>query len=187
MGYPEKAFEGYRDFVWAQRAYNLRFGNCQMNNCEDFKQGFIEGYCEMCEGGKGHTPVLPPQEYWSERYQSSQGKLSVESWFRGYPEGVRAAKQDGASRHRNIYISKEMQSAIELSREENRSVIRAEDRQPTPASQTSSRQSVPQPSLEPSVEQAVPSETPLPTGGTVLPGRFLPPIVDPAQLGPIGN
>ena len=193
MGYPEKAFEGYRDFVWAQRAYNLRFGNCQMAHGDDFREGFLRGYCEMCEGGQGHTPVIPPEQYWAERYQSSQGKLAVESWFKGYPEGVRAAKQDGASRFRNVYLSKEMQAAIQMSREENNSILRAEDRQPTPAITASNEISLPVENNPDEIPQMVPvmspenleSDMPLPSRRGFLRNRFSPPVVDPTKIAPL--
>lgn len=159
MGYPEKAFEGYRDFVWAQRAFNLRYGNCDIAHSEDFREGFLEGYCEMCEGGNGHTPALPPQEYWSERFQSQQGKKSVESWFRGYPEGVRAAKQDGVSQFRNVYMSNEMKMALKLSKKQNNSTVTSED-----------------------IENNNPSPVPFPQSS---PGSYAPPFpATPANLNP---
>ena len=107
-GYPEKAFEGYRDHVWAKRSYNLRFGNCNMAYEGDFHDGFIEGYCNSCNGGDGTPPALPPNEYWGTQYQNTNGQKAIQAWYKGYPEGVKAAKQDGVAQNKKIFISNEM-------------------------------------------------------------------------------
>ena len=130
-GYPEKAFEGYRDFVWAQRAYNLRYGNCNVANESDFRAGFIEGYCDTCDGGTGKPPAVPPSEYWGSKYQDEQGKQSISAWFKGFPEGVRAAKQDGSDKSKRIFISNEMKAALDLTERQSSAIIRADQAVPS--------------------------------------------------------
>lgn len=103
---------GYRNHVWANRAYNLRFGDCDRDFPTHFKQGFCDGYAAVCDGGDGYVPAVPPEQYWSYQYQSPQGAKCVNTWFKAYPLGVKAAREDGAGSFHKVYISKMVQSAI---------------------------------------------------------------------------
>ena len=55
----------YRDRVWAQRAFNLRFANCNREFADHFRNGFCAGYSDVCGGGDGFAPALPPDQYLS--------------------------------------------------------------------------------------------------------------------------
>ena len=103
---------GYRNHVWAHRAYNLRYGKCDRQFPEHFRQGFVDGYCDICNGGDGYVPAVPPEDYWSHQYQSPEGAKCVNTWFRAYPLGVKAAREDGAGSFQKVYISKMIQSAM---------------------------------------------------------------------------
>ena len=94
LGFGEAIVIGYRDAVWAKRAYNLRYGNCDRPYEEHFQSGFCAGYTDMANGGDGYVPALPPQEYRGFEFQSADGAQCVNSWFEGYPEGVAAAKKE---------------------------------------------------------------------------------------------
>lgn len=102
----------YRNHVWARRAYNLRYGDCERDYPDHFRQGFIDGYCATCDGGDGYVPAVPPEEYWGHQYQSPEGAKCVNTWFKSYPLGVKAAREDGAGAFQKVYISKMVQSAI---------------------------------------------------------------------------
>ena len=102
----------YRNHVWANRAYNLRYGNCNRQFPEHFKQGFVDGYNDVCDGGDGYVPAVPPEEYWSHQYQSPEGAKCVNTWFRSYPLGVKAAREDGAGAFQKVYVSKMVRSAM---------------------------------------------------------------------------
>ena len=102
----------YRDRVWAERAYNVRFGNCQRGFETHFERGFIEGYSAVSQGGDGFVPAMPPREYWGSEYQTADGAQCVNTWFEGYPAGAAAARQDSAGNYHQIYVSKMMESAI---------------------------------------------------------------------------
>lgn len=102
----------YRDRVWAERAYNVRFGNCQRSFETHFERGFIEGYSAVSQGGDGFVPAMPPREYWGSEYQTADGAQCVNTWFEGYPAGAAAARQDSAGNYHQIYVSKMMESAI---------------------------------------------------------------------------
>ena len=110
--YVDGPIKCYRDRVWAERAYNVRFGKCSRAFGKHFERGFIEGYCSVSEGGDGFVPAMPPQEYWGSEYQTADGAQCVNTWFEGYPAGATAAKQDKAGNYHEIYISKMMDSAI---------------------------------------------------------------------------
>ena len=95
----------WRDKVWAKRAFNLSYPNCQNEYPADFEAGFIAGYCDACDGGNGVPPALPPKAYWSDRYKTEQGSGMAEASFAGYPAGAQAADQDGSSQFHEISIS----------------------------------------------------------------------------------
>ena len=109
----------YRDRVWAERAYNLRYGNCERPYSKHFEAGFIDGYSSVCCGGDGFVPAMPPEEYWGNEYQSGDGARCVNSWFEGYPAGAAAAKQDQAGDFNDIYVSRMMQAAMSQEKSEN--------------------------------------------------------------------
>jgi hypothetical protein len=102
----------YRDKVWANRAYNLRYANCERKYGDHFRTGFVDGYCSVCKGEKGYVPAMPPEDYWKPQYQSAEGAKCVNAWFEGFPVGAEAAKKDGAGKYHDIYISNMVNSAI---------------------------------------------------------------------------
>lgn len=108
----DNTFLSYRDYVWANRAYNLTYRGQQRDFGDHHRKGFIEGYCNACEGGDGYVPPLPPDEYWSYEYKSDEGARCVEAWYEGFPEGVAAARKTGAEKFRSIYVSKMVDAAI---------------------------------------------------------------------------
>jgi len=97
----------WRNHVWARRAYEVRFGGQDGDqfHSSDYRGGFIAGYIAVCNGDTGELPTMPPKRYWASRYQSPDGQQKSQAWFRGYPEGVNAARQDGISSYRDIVIS----------------------------------------------------------------------------------
>lgn len=105
----------YRDTVWAKRAFNLRYGNCKRAYAKHFENGFCAGYTDMCNGGDGYVPALPPEEYRAPEYQSADGAKCVNSWFEGYPAGVAAAKKDKSGTYHDVLISRMIDSAIDQS------------------------------------------------------------------------
>ena len=88
----EDTVTDWRDFVWGKRAFYQRYGN---DKSSPFRDGFLEGYHEILQGGDGCLPVVPPKRYWSWRYQSAGGQAAVSDWFNGFSAGVAAAKEDG--------------------------------------------------------------------------------------------
>jgi len=206
--FDETAALTYRDLVWSKRAYNLRYGNCDRPYSEHFKNGFCSGYEEVCGGGDGFTPALPPETYRGYEYQSSDGSKCVDAWFEGYPAGVAAARKDNSGSYHDVAISRMIEAAIkqeekkpELSGEVP--VVPGKDaRQPGSDQANSDYQAPPspvafaQPSMSlhqpvlPTPTQGVPSVQPLgngsPRGMTppILPAGFnLPPNVqDETQI-----
>ncbi|MDA8564227.1 hypothetical protein N9L06_07240 [Mariniblastus sp.] len=102
----------YRDAVWSRRAYNLRYGNCDRPFSNHYRDGFCAGYNDVCNGGDGYVPALPPPEYRGLEYQSAEGAKCVNTWFEGYPSGVAAAKQDKTGDYKDMFISKMINSAV---------------------------------------------------------------------------
>ena len=108
----QEPISDYRSHVWANRAYNLRYSDCERRYSEDFKKGFVEGYCDVCDGGDGYVPATAPENYWGYQHQSPEGAGCVNSWFQGYPLGAQAAKKDGGGAFHDVYVSRMMQSAV---------------------------------------------------------------------------
>ena len=102
----------YRDRIWAERAYNARYGKCRRSFEAHFEKGFIEGYSAVCQGGDGFVPAMPPRDYWGSEYQTADGAKCVSTWFEGYPAGAAAARQEDAGTYHKISLSKMMESAI---------------------------------------------------------------------------
>lgn len=102
----------YRDAIWSRRAYNLRYGNCDRPYSNHYRDGFCAGYMDVCNGGDGYVPALPPSEYRGYEYQSAEGAKCVNTWFEGYPAGVAAAKQDKSGEYKDMFISKMIDSAV---------------------------------------------------------------------------
>lgn len=115
----DKQLACLKDRVWAKRAYNLRYGNCDRQFGDHFRNGFIDGYCKVCEGGDGYVPAVPPDCYWGYQYQSADGSKCVNAWFEGYPSGAVAAREDKADAFHDVYISRMANAAIVQNDAEN--------------------------------------------------------------------
>jgi len=102
----------WRDYVWAKRAFHQCYPTCHHAHPNDFEEGFIAGYSDICDGGKGVVPPMPPEEYWGQTYQSGHGASQIDAWYEGYPAGVTAARRDGAGAHNDVYVSRMMQTAM---------------------------------------------------------------------------
>ena len=86
----------HRNRVMAAKAwYREADCHCQKKHLKEFREGFIQGYIDVAEGGDGCTPAVAPAAYWGWQYQSPNGQAAVNAWFAGYPLGVKAAEQDG--------------------------------------------------------------------------------------------
>ena len=112
LGILDELAIAYRDRVWAQRAYNLRFANCNREYSEHFKSGFCAGYADVTNGGDGYLPALPPEEYRGFEYQCAEGGRCVDTWFDGFPAGVAAAREEKAGSYHEMHISRLIDQAI---------------------------------------------------------------------------
>ena len=112
LGIVDELAIAYRDRVWAQRAYNLRFANCNRQYEDHFKSGFCAGYSDVCNGGDGYLPALPPEEYRGFEYQCAEGSKCVDTWFDGYPAGVAAAREEDAGSYHKMHVSRMIDQAI---------------------------------------------------------------------------
>lgn len=106
-------FSGWRDYVWAQRAFHEAYPSCQHLHSSHFRRGFVAGYSAVCNGEDAYVPAIPPKQYWGYTYQSPEGSQMVAAWFEGYPEGVRAAGRDGAGAYRDVQLSSMLSQALQ--------------------------------------------------------------------------
>lgn len=69
----------------------------ESKNCEhpsDFAKGWKQAYYNISMGSDPCPPTVPPQRYWSAKYQSAAGRRKIACWFAGYEQGVAAAQRD---------------------------------------------------------------------------------------------
>jgi len=97
----------WRDHVWANRAYETKIAGSMRGRMHetDYRRGFVAGYQSVSQGGDGTVPPMPPRRYWGSEYLSPEGQTKAKSWFEGFPDGVRAAQEDGIDAYRDIYVS----------------------------------------------------------------------------------
>jgi hypothetical protein len=92
--------------AWHRRKHHF----CNEKYLKDFCAGFRAGY-EDTAAGKGEcTPAFPPQEYWGWDCQSAEGHARSSAWFAGYPQGARAAEEDGLGSWQQIPMSSGLQA-----------------------------------------------------------------------------
>jgi hypothetical protein len=92
--------------AWHRRKHH--FCNEKFNG--DFKNGFCAGYEAAASGADGCTPAFPPKEYWSWEFQSAEGQSRTSAWFSGYPQGVRAAEEDGIVNWNQLQMGANLQA-----------------------------------------------------------------------------
>lgn len=63
-----------------------------------FKDGFLDGFCDVATGGDGCLPAIPPRKYWKSCYETEAGRAKICAYFQGYPQGVQAAFELGRAR-----------------------------------------------------------------------------------------
>ncbi|TWU54609.1 hypothetical protein Poly51_33280 [Rubripirellula tenax] len=103
---------GYRNRALAEKAWHCRKDQfCNQRNEREFRDGFMKGYMEVAEGGNACTPAIAPSQYWGWRYQSANGQGAVNAWFQGFPQGARAAEEDGVGHWSQIGTSSAPQQA----------------------------------------------------------------------------
>jgi len=103
---------GYRNRAMAEKAWHCRKANfCDSRYAGEFKDGFIKGYLEVASGGTGCTPLMAPSAYHGWQYQTADGHSAVNAWFQGFPQGVRAAEEDGVGNWQSIGMGNYRQPA----------------------------------------------------------------------------
>jgi hypothetical protein len=65
----------------------------------DYRKGWKDGYYEVATGGEGCLPPLPPECYWTPRYECDQGRAAIQTWYRGYQDGAHAAISHGVQQY----------------------------------------------------------------------------------------
>ncbi len=92
--------------AWHKRKHHF----CNENYSADFAAGFRQGYEDVANGSNGCTPAMPPRSYWSWEFQSGEGQARTSAWFSGYPQGARAAEEDGIGNYTQLQLSSGLQS-----------------------------------------------------------------------------
>jgi len=58
-----------------------------------FRTGWKAGYKNVALGGGGLLPPVPPQKYWSARFETAEGRKMISSWYCGYQMGAIQAEK----------------------------------------------------------------------------------------------
>jgi|GEM_PF-4275917 len=101
---------GYRNWSSAEHAWkrcHKRFRRHAQH--KHFKRGFLAGFNDVAEGGKGCAPTMAPQEYWGCKYQCVDGQAAIAAWFEGFSYGAAAAESANAGTWNQIPISPQIQ------------------------------------------------------------------------------
>lgn len=94
-----------RNRNWSSMAWHKRKHRfCGQRHMTDYCSGFRKGYEDVAGGSNGCTPAFPPQDYWGWEYQSGEGQARTSAWFAGYPEGARAAEEDGIGNWTHLQV-----------------------------------------------------------------------------------
>ena len=97
---------GYRNRAMAEKAWHCRKHSlCDTRYIREYKDGFISGYMDVASGGAGCTPAMAPSQYWGWKYQTAGGHCAVNAWFQGFPQGARAAEEDGVGHWQGIRMN----------------------------------------------------------------------------------
>ena len=105
-----------RNRTWATKAWHKRKHNfCNQTYINDFAAGFRQGYEDVANGSNGCTPATPPRSYWNWEFQSGEGQARTSAWFSGYPQGARAAEEDGVGNFSQVQLSSGLQSQFQQS------------------------------------------------------------------------
>lgn len=92
--------------AWHRRKHHF----CNEKYIKDFCAGFRTGYEDVANGKDGCTPSFPPKEYWGWEFQSAEGAARTSAWYSGYPQGVRAAEEEGVAHWNQLQMSTGLQA-----------------------------------------------------------------------------
>lgn len=60
-----------------------------------YARGWKDAFFDVANGSDGKPPILPPNQYWSPKYQNPAGHAKIRAWFAGYQDGAMAAERVG--------------------------------------------------------------------------------------------
>lgn len=88
-------------------AQNLRAASAYRSSCDSgmgyhFASGWKKGYADVLMGGDGQCPAVPPQCYWSHKFQNERGEAAIEDWFQGYSQGAAVAQASGREHYHDV-------------------------------------------------------------------------------------
>lgn len=79
-----------------------------VNYPHHFGEGFRAGYVDICRGGSGCPPTLPPKCYWGFWYRNEAGRAKTVEWFNGFAAGAAAAQQQGLQQFGQLVTASEV-------------------------------------------------------------------------------
>ena len=92
-------------------AQNFRAHRAYWSSCDDlfgtrmgrhYARGWKKGYADVLMGGDGQCPAVPPQCYWSFKFQSEAGAAAIDEWYQGYSQGAAEALASGRDQYHGV-------------------------------------------------------------------------------------
>jgi hypothetical protein len=160
-----------RDRWYAQRAWSRV---CRDHEHQEyrwhFRDGFKAGYRAGASDPDACPPSVPPQKYWSVRYQNPVGRAKVQAWFEGYSYGIIESHVDGVHYYSQIPTQGPIQQDAPQNQENgvwlNDSSAPAGSREPHPLPVPEPGPDLPYESV---YRQPAPYQQGIPVTGNVLP------------------
>jgi len=87
------------ELAWERSSTQHIRGNVSIH----YGAGWKQGYFDVCMGKSGEPPVVPPNKYWSPRFQGENGQVAIEDWYTGYQDGATGAQSSGVGEWHPIY------------------------------------------------------------------------------------
>ena len=69
-----------------------------------FERGWRQAYYNVSKGADPCPPSVPPEVYWSTKYQNAEGSVKIAAWYDGYRQGAAAAQEACRSVFSNIPV-----------------------------------------------------------------------------------
>lgn len=85
---------------------------CSANPWSHYAHGWRAAYTDVLMGGDGRCPPVPPQTYWSSKYQDEVGDAIIDDWFHGYRDGSASAMASCGDRFHPVPTSQEAQICL---------------------------------------------------------------------------
>lgn len=95
-----------RNYMASQMAWHEHKGGFLAHPfSKAYGHGFRDGYADVCGGGDGIAPNLPPRCYWKDCLVGGPGPERVGAYFEGFSQGAYVAQSSGLDASGRVIVS----------------------------------------------------------------------------------